>query len=100
MLVGVGDVLGVGRPGGAVEEAGIRTEIDDGRRFEAGLVVEVELVFAGGVREVGDGLAVWGPGGVALGGARGARQVADVALFAGDGEDFAVRLKDGTGAGG
>jgi hypothetical protein len=66
VLVGVGDVFGIGRPGGVVEEAGIGAEIDDGGRLEAGLVVEVELIFAGRRRS-----RRWfcrrAPGGVALG---------------------------------
>ena len=100
VLVGVGDVLGVGRPGGVVEVAGLGAEVDDRGRLEAGLVVQVELVLAGGVGEVGDGFAVGAPGGVALGHAGGLGQVARVALFGRDGEDFAMRLKDGAGAGG
>ena len=100
VLVGVCDVLGVGRPGGVVEEAGLGAEVDDRGRLEAGLVVQVELVLAGGVGEVGDGLAVRAPGGIALGDAGGLGQVAGVAFLGRDGEDFAVRLEDGAGAGG
>ena len=100
MLVGIGNVLGVGRPGGAVEEARLGAQVDDRRRLESGLVVQIKLVLAGGVREVGDGLAIRAPGGVALGHAGGLGEVAGVALFGRDGEDFAMRLKNGARAGG
>ena len=100
VLVGICDALGVGRPGGAIEIAWLGTEVDDRGRLEAGLIVQVELVLAGGVGEVGDGLAVRAPGGVALGYAGGLGQVAGVALLGRDGEDLAVRLEDGARAGG
>ena len=93
MLVGVGDVLGVRRPGGSVEVAGIGAEVDDGWRLESGLVVKVELVFAGGIGEVGDGFAVGAPGWVALGRSGGVGQVAGIALLGGNGEDFAMGLE-------
>jgi hypothetical protein len=100
VLVGVGDVLGIGRPGGAVEVAGVGTEVDDHGRLVAGLVMEVELVLAGGIGEVGDGFAVGAPGGIALGDTGGLGEVADVALLGRDGKDLAVGLKDGAGSGG
>ena len=61
MLVGVGDVFGVRRPDGIVEKAGIWAEVDDRGRLEAGLLVQEELVLAGGVRKVSDGFAVGTP---------------------------------------
>ena len=100
MLVGKGDMFGVGRPGGVVVVAGVGAEVDDGGGLEAGLVAEEELVLAGLIGEVGDGFAVGAPGGVALGGAGGVGEVAGVSFFRGDGEDLAVGLENGAGAGG
>jgi len=100
VLVGEEDVFGVRGPAGMVVVGGVGAEVDDGGRLEAGLVAEVELVLAGGVGEVGEGLAVGRPGGVALSSGGGIGEVAGVAFFAGDGEDFAVRLKGGALAGG
>ena len=67
-LVGVEDALGIGRPVRSVEVGRLGAEVDDLRRRNAVLIADVELVFAGGVAEVGDGFAVGGPGGIALGG--------------------------------
>ncbi len=100
MFVGIGDVFGVGRPDGVVEEAGIGAQIDDGGGLEAGLVVKVELILTGSIGKIGDGFSVRAPGGIALCRAGGIGEVAGVAFLGGNGEDFAVRLKSGADSGG
>jgi hypothetical protein len=95
VLVAVCNVLGVGRPRGVVEEAGLGAEVDDCWRLEPGLVAQVELVFARGVGEIGDGFPIRTPRRIALGNGRRVGQVARVTFFGRDGKDFAMSLKDG-----
>src|SRR6185369_10488370 len=63
------------------------------------LLADVQLIFAAGVGEVGDRLAVRRPRGIALGGVVGAREVADVPLLEWHGEDVAARFEHGPHAG-
>ncbi len=93
-FVRVGDLLGVGRPGGRIEERGRAPESDLLHLAQAVLVANVQRILAGFVREPGDGLPVRRPGGVAVGRGRGAGDVADVALLRGHGQDLPVRLEE------
>ena len=94
MLVRIGDVFRIGRPVRCVEERGTFPQIDDLGRCEAVLVAHLKLVFTGGVAEVGDRLAVGGPCGIALEGARCSGEVARIALLGRHREDVTARLDE------
>src|SRR6204780_2816095 len=92
MLVRVSNALGIGRPAWAIEEGRVGAEIDHLRWLEPVLVANVELVLARSVAEVGEGLAVRRPAGVALGRARCLGDVARITLFCRQGKDIAMGL--------
>ena len=91
------DLLAVRRPERLVEERRRGAESDAAGFAGAVLGRQVQRVLAGGVgqpiRQPGDGLAVRGPGRVAVGRRRGVGQVADVALLRRHGEDVARAAK-------
>src|SRR5207237_6901428 len=97
-LVGVCDLLRVGRPARRVEERGRLSEVYLARLAHARLIAKVQSVLARLVREVCYPLAVGRPGGVALDRAHGVRQVAHVALLRGHAQNLAARLEDGARA--
>src|SRR5262249_10996919 len=98
-LVTVGDPFAVGRPDRVIVERRRLTQGDLLRLAGAEGVAQVKLVLARFVREVRDPLAVGRPGRRALGGAGGLRQVANVAFFGRDGQDFAAGREHGAGPG-
>ncbi len=57
------------------------------------------MQFRRGKRESPDPLAVGLPGRIALGCVGGVGEIANITMLDGNGEDFAVRFKDGAGAG-
>src|SRR5579883_2946483 len=97
--IGIDEPLGIGRPGGRVVVA-VAGEGDRARRRETVLRFDDKLILAGAVAEIGDVLAVRGPGGIALGGAGRMGEIADIALFGGYGEDLAAGLDEHALAGG
>src|SRR5438874_12414375 len=88
-LVAVGNLPAVRGPGWGVVETGRFAEVDLTHLAHAVLASKMEGVLAGRVGEVGDRLTVRGPGGIPLGNTGRVRQIADVALLGGNGEDLA-----------
>ena len=62
------------------------------------LLAQVQFVFTRFIGKVSDPFSIGRPRGIALLRAGGVCQVADVAMFDGDGQNFAVRLEDGARA--
>ncbi len=98
------DLLAVGGPEGIIEERRRGAESDAAGFAGAVLRCQMQRVLAGGVgqpiRQPGEGLAVRGPGRIAVGSRRGVGQVADVALLGWHGEDVATGGEDGALAAG
>jgi len=94
-VVDEGDLLAVRRPHRRVAVAG--AELGQGLLY-AGPVgrTKTQLVLARAVGEVGDGLAVRRPRGVALGKVRGPGQVADHTVLGGEAEDLAASGEHGS----
>jgi hypothetical protein len=99
-LVGVSDFLAVWRPGEAVEIGRRRAEIDFADFTQTILGAQVQRVFAGLVGEISNGFSVGRPRRAAVGDAGRIRDVANISLFSGNGENFAVRFEHGAHAGG
>ena len=83
-LVGIGNLLAVGGPDGRVVERRRVAQADFSHLAQAVLVADVELILAGFIRKVGDGLAVGRPDGIQFADGRRVRKVSNVALFSRD----------------
>ena len=68
-------------------------------RAQAVLIADGELVFAGLVGEIGDGFAVGRPCRIAVGNGRTARDIANVTLVGGHGENLSPGFENGPRAG-
>ena len=98
-LIDVGDLLAVRRPSWRVEERWWIAEIDATDIAKSILVANGQFVFAGLIGEVGDGLSIGRPRGIAIGYSRTVREIANVSLISGDSEDLTPGFKDSASAG-
>ena len=98
-LVGVRDLLAVGRPPWGIEEGWRLAQVELAHGAEAVGASHVQRVLAGLVGEPGDPLTVWRPGRIAVGDRGASRQVPDVALLRRHGQDLTVRFEEDTLAG-
>src|SRR5262249_8094768 len=97
-LVRVGDLPAVGRPRWVVEERWRIAKVDLLHFAHSLLIAQVQRVLSRFVGEVSDPSAVGRPGRIALGHAWGVSQVARVAFFSRDADDFAAGFEDRAGA--
>src|SRR5690606_7923468 len=88
-VVEVGDPLRVWRPDGVAVEPFAR-DLDRARFSLAVLAPDVQLILSALVGEPGDRPAIRAPCRIAIVDAGGVRQVANVSLLAGDGDDLAA----------
>src|SRR5512139_2496989 len=95
MTVFIGDLLAVRGPAGGKIKRRILVQFDTDDFSAPFLISDVELVLAGFVREIGDLLTVGRPGREALHDSRRVGEVAEVALFLGNGDDLAAGFKSG-----
>ncbi len=99
-LIGVSDILAIRRPGQTVEVGRRSSEIDFAHFTQAVLGAQVQRVFAGLIGKISDRFSVRRPGRAAVGDAGRIRDVANIALFRGNRENFAVSFEDGANTGG
>ena len=97
VVVAVGDLFAVGRPARREKEA--CSEADLLHLAGSILVADMERILPAFVGKVCDCLSIGRPGRIALHHRRAVGEVALVALFSRDGEDFAMRLENCTRAG-
>ncbi len=97
--VGKGQLFRIGRPlGRKAPRVAVTGHL--ARLAAAVLGADVDLVLAGGVRQVGNPLAVRGPGDADFARCRRAREIADLAVLGRRGEDFAAGAEHRALAGG